>query len=344
MKIVTVIGARPQFIKASPVSNALINAGIEEVIVNTGQHYDFNMSELFFRDLELPEAKYNLLVGSGKHGEQTGEMLKKLEPVLEKESPDWVLVYGDTNSTLAGALAASKLHIRVGHIEAGLRSYNRSMPEEINRVLTDHVSAKLFCPSVISKANLEKEGITEGVHVVGDVMYDIFRKFQNRFPDSNQYGEYCLLTMHRAENTTNEILPKRLLQIKDLDCKIVFPIHPRTKKNLEEFHLDIPDNLQLIEPVGWLELMGLVRHAQFVLTDSGGLQKEALWHGKQCVTLRNETEWTETINQKANILVKDNDEIILSEGKKIDFSNPFGIGDSSEKVVKVLNNSLERMI
>ena len=203
-------------------------------------------------------------------------MLKKLEPVIEKEKLDWVQVYGDANSTLAGALAGSKLNIPIGHVEAGLRSYNRKMPEEINRVLTDHISTLLFCPSVISKENLEKEGIMKGVYVVGDVMYDIYSKFEQYFPDDNPFGVYCLLIMHRAENTTKDVLPKRIRQISKLDIKVVCPIHPRTKKVLNEYSITLPMNILLIEPVGWLELMGLVKHAQFVLTDSGGLQKEAL--------------------------------------------------------------------
>lgn len=337
MKILTVIGARPQFIKASSVSHALTGAGIQEVIINTGQHYDVNMSELFFRELEIPEAKYNLGIGSGTHGEQTGKMLKKLEPVIEKENPDWVLVYGDTNSTLAGALASSKMHIPIGHIEAGLRSYNRKMPEEINRVLTDHISSLLFCPSNVSKENLTKEGITNSVHVVGDVMYDIYRKFEHKFPNDNPYDEYCLLTMHRAENTIRDVLQKRIRQISEVTLKVVYPVHPRTQKCLKEYSIAVPDNLFLIEPVGWLELMGLVKHAQFVLTDSGGLQKEALWHGKQCFTLRNETEWTETINQRVNTMVNEEDKINLSENKMSDFTNPYGFGESSINIVNILN-------
>lgn len=335
MKILTVIGARPQFIKASPVSHALIGAGVDEVIINTGQHYDFNMSELFFKELEIPAAKYNLEVGSGTHGEQTGEMLKRLEPVIEKENPDWVLVYGDTNSTLAGALVASKLHIPIGHVEAGLRSYNRKMPEEINRLLTDHISSLLFCPSDVSKVNLKKEGITNGIHVVGDVMYDIFKKFEHKFPDDNTYGEYCLLTMHRAENTTKDVLPKRIHQISKLDVKVVYPIHPRTKKVLKEYSIVIPDNLLLIEPVGWLELMGLVKNAKFILTDSGGLQKESLWHKKQCFTLRNETEWIETIDNGANTLIHETEQKIQFYIKDdCTYINPYGDGNSAEKIIE----------
>jgi UDP-GlcNAc3NAcA epimerase len=339
LKILTVIGTRPQFIKASPVSHALLDARIEEVIVNTGQHYDINMSELFFKELEIPGAKYDLGVGSGTHGEQTGEMLKKLEPVIEKEKPDYVLVYGDTNSTLAGSLAASKLHIPIGHVEAGLRSFNRKMPEEINRVLTDHISSLLFCPSNVSKENLKKEGITAGVHEVGDVMYDIFRKFEHQFPDDNPHGEYCLLTMHRAENTTKDVLPKRIRQISELDTRVVCPVHPRTQKYLEEYSIAIPDNLLLIDPVGWLELMGLVKHSEFVLTDSGGLQKEAFWHGKQCFTLRNETEWIETVEQKSNSIVGEEDFLDVTTIQNGDFTNPFGDGNASEEIVEIISNN-----
>ena len=342
MKILTVIGARPQFIKASPVSHALLGAGVEEVIVNTGQHYDVNMSELFFKELEIPGAKYDLGVGSGTHGEQTGEMLKKLEPVIEKENPDWVLVYGDTNSTLAGALAASKLHIPIGHVEAGLRSFNREMPEEINRVLTDHVSNLLFCPSDVSKENLKKEGITNGVHVVGDVMYDIFRKFEHQFPGGNPHDEYCLLTMHRAENTTKDVLQKRIRQISEVALKVVYPIHPRTKKCLKEYSITIPENLLLIEPVGWLELMGLVKHAKFVFTDSGGLQKEALWHGKYCFTLRNETEWIETVEQKSNFIIREEDSLDVTTIHNGDFTNPFGNGNASQEIVEIINDKFHR--
>jgi UDP-GlcNAc3NAcA epimerase len=338
MKVLTVIGARPQFIKASPVSNALNDAGIEELIVNTGQHYDFNMSEIFFKELALPLAKYNLNVGSGSHGEQTGMMLKHLDPILKNENPDWLLVYGDTNSTLAGALSASKLNIPIIHIEAGLRSYNRNMPEEINRVLTDHISTQLFCPSKVSSENLKNEGITNGVHVVGDVMYDIFREFEHLFCEENHHGEYCLLTMHRAENTTKDTLLERIRQICELNIKVIYPVHPRTKKAISQYSINLPANIILIEPVGWLELMGLVKHAKFIITDSGGLQKEAFWHKKHCITLRNETEWIETVNQKTNILIKEGDNLDITTFNNGNFTNPYENGKSSKNIVELLIN------
>ena len=343
MKVITVVGARPQFVKASTVSNELKKAGIKEVIVNTGQHYDFNLSELFFQQLNIPKSKYNLKVGSGNHGLQTGEMLKKLEPVFEKERPDLVLVYGDTNSTLAGALVASKMNIPVAHIEAGLRSFNRNMPEEINRVLTDHISTILFCPSSISKLNLKNEGIEKNVFVVGDVMYDIFKKFEHKIDCKNPYGNYCLLTIHRAENTNEISLSKRFEQISNIDKKILFPIHPRTRKIISDHSIKIPKNIKIIEPVGWFDMISLIKNSHFVITDSGGLQKESLWCKKICITLRNETEWTETLDQKVNILIKENSDFSTNFHNNLDFSNPYGDGNSSNKIIKFLNNHIKEM-
>ena len=343
MKVITVVGARPQFVKASTVSNKLKKAGIKEVIVNTGQHYDFNLSELFFQQLNIPKSKYNLKVGSGNHGIQTGEMLKKLEPVFEKESPDFVLVYGDTNSTLAGALVASKMNIPVAHIEAGLRSFNRNMPEEVNRVLTDHISTILFCPSSISKLNLKNEGIEKNVFVVGDVMYDIFKKFEHKIDSKNHYGNYCLLTIHRAENTNKISLTKRFEQLSNIDFKIVFPIHPRTRKIISEYSVKIPKNIKIIEPVGWFDMISLIKNSHFVITDSGGIQKESLWCKKICITLRNETEWIETLKQKVNILFKENSDFPTNSHDNLDFSNPYGDGNSSDKIIKFLINHLKEM-
>ena len=338
MKILTVIGARPQFIKAAPVSEELKNANIKEVIVNTGQHYDFNLSELFFKQLNIPKSRYNLKVGSGSHGFQTGEMMKKLDSIFEVENPELILVYGDTNSTLAGALVAAKKNIPIAHIESGLRSFNRNMPEEINRILTDNVSSLLFCPSKISESNLKKEGIEKNVFVVGDVMYDIFKKFESNVETQNLYGDYCLLTMHRAENTNISTLLKRFEQINSIDLDIVFPIHPRTKKLITENSIDLPKNIKIIDPVGWFEMINLVSNSQFVITDSGGLQKEAFWCKKFCFTLRNETEWIETVEQKANVLIKDNSNFVINFDKRSNFSNPYGKGDSSIKVIEAINN------
>ena len=339
LRVATIIGARPQFIKASVVSNQFKLNNVDETLINTGQHYDINMSDLFFKELELPEPKYNLNVGSNSHAKQTGLMMEKLDSIVMKESFDIICVYGDTNSTLAGALVASKSNIPVVHIESGLRSYNRRMPEEINRVLTDHVSDILFCPSENARFNLVQEGIKKNVYNVGDVMFDIFKKNEKLFSTTNKYGDYCLLTLHRAENTTKLNLKLRLKQLSSLTTKIIFPLHPRTRKCLEEFEIQLPKNISAIDPVGWFELMGLVKNAKFVLTDSGGLQKEAFWQKKYCFTLRNETEWIETLNMKANQLVKPKEDInfIINENN-INYNNPYGDGKASVKIVNTIKN------
>ena len=323
MKIVTIIGARPQFIKASPVSRAIqkfnqkaSGAQIQESIVHTGQHYDHNMSKIFFDELKIPEPHYNLGVGSGHHGQMTATMLKKIEKVLINELPDIVLVYGDTNSTLAGALAASKLYIPVAHVEAGLRSYNRQMPEEINRVLTDHVSSLLFCPTDTAVNNLQKEGIAEGVFNVGDVMFDSFL-FNKKLAlqKSSIVSElgvkpmgYCLATVHREENTTNE---ERLAGIFEAfnrlanpDCPFIIPLHPRTVNALNELggqNLYGP-HVRILEPVSYMDMVSLESNARVILTDSGGIQKEAYFARVPCVTLRDETEWVETVEAGWNVL------------------------------------------
>ena len=303
-KLLTIIGSRPQFIKTAPVSSAIRNAGINEIIVNTGQHYDFNMSDIFINELNISKPDYNLSVGSSSHAKQTSDIIYKVEEIILTVKPHAVLVYGDTNSTLGGAIAVSKLDIPLIHIEAGLRSFNKAMPEEINRVITDHISTILFCPSNISKKNLNQEGIEKNVFVVGDVMYDIFKKWESKFNNKNKYGDYVLLTMHRAENTVPDMLRKRLDQLSKLDMQIIYPVHPRTKKILIQNEITIPINMQIIEPVGWIELMGIGRNARFIITDSGGLQKEALWLQKHCLTIREQTEWVETIQQDVNKLVK----------------------------------------
>jgi len=336
MKIITIIGARPQFIKAAPVSSALKQQGINEIIVNTGQHYDFNMSEIFINELDIPKPHYNLGVGSGSHAKQISDIICKLEEILLTVKPHAALVYGDTNSTLGGAIAVSKLDIPLIHIEAGLRSFNKAMPEEINRVITDHISTMLFCPSNISKNNLKQERIEKNVFVVGDVMYDIFKKWEERFNAKNKYGDYVLLTMHRAENTVPEILRRRLAQLSKLTLKIICPIHPQTKKILFQNEITLPKNIQIIEPVGWIELMGIGRNARFIITDSGGLQKEALWLNKHCLTIRDQTEWVETIQQHVNQLVKVDDNISIPDIRKGDFSNPYGDGNASERITNII--------
>lgn len=317
MKVVTIVGARPQFMKAAVVSREFLkDSTVEELIVHTGQHYDANMSDIFFKQLEIPQPRYNLEIGSGTHGLQTGQMLSEIEKVLLAEKPDWVLVYGDTNSTLAGAVAAVKLHIPVAHVEAGLRSFNRNMPEEINRVLTDHASSLLFAPTTTAVANLQREGVTKGVHQTGDVMYDAAMFYsQKAQAESNvlvQLGlaakQYILTTIHRAENTDD---PQRLGAIvKGLaevakTLPVVLPLHPRTHKLLGQLgwltHLE--EALNIIEPVGYLDMVVLEKNAALIATDSGGVQKEAFFYHVPCVTLRDETEWVELLETQWNTLV-----------------------------------------
>jgi UDP-GlcNAc3NAcA epimerase len=319
-RILTVVGARPQFVKAAAIAraveehNAAVPAHrmIRDVLVHTGQHYDYAMSELFFQELGLPRPDFHLGIGSGSHGAQTGAMLREVERVLMAEPPDVVLVYGDTNSTLAGALAAAKLGIRIAHVEAGLRSYNRCMPEEINRVLTDRLSAWLFCPTETAVHNLAREGVVEGVALVGDVMYELLRDHAATAPPAPllarlgiDVDSYVLATVHRAENTAE---PTRLRGIFEAlaalarTLPVVVPLHPRTREAFRRIDTTVPATLHVVEPVGYLEMLALERDAQLVLTDSGGVQKEAYWLGVPCVTLRDETEWPETLAGGRNVL------------------------------------------
>ncbi len=307
MKILSIVGARPQFIKASPVSHALRQQH-EEILVHTGQHYDRALSEVFFEEMGIPQPDYNLGVGSGSHGQQTAQMLAGLEALMQQERPDWVLVYGDTNSTLAGALAAVKLNIPLAHVEAGLRSFNRAMPEEVNRVLTDHCSDLLFCPTATTVTNLTSEGITKGVHRVGDVMYDAMLSFLPKVDETavlTQLGvgvnDYVLATVHRAGNTDNA---ESLTAV--LDClalspwPVLLPTHPRTVAALQKWGVTLPDGVRLIEPVSYLAMLALEKNAHLIMTDSGGVQKEAYLLGVPCITLREETEWLETAAQGWN--------------------------------------------
>jgi UDP-N-acetylglucosamine 2-epimerase len=313
MKILTVVGARPQFIKACPVSMALSVAGVDEFLLHTGQHYDESMSERFFSELGLRPPDANLGVGSGSPGEQTGRMLAGIEQHLLAQKPDWVLVYGDTNSTLAGALAAVKLHIPIAHVEAGLRSFNRRMPEEINRILTDHLSARLFCPSEKAVSNLGREGISAGIFLIGDVMLAALRHFlpiasgcSRLLADLGlQPQRYYLCTIHRAENTDDPARLSALIETLDrLDHPVILPLHPRTRAVLERTRIVLRGNtLRLIEPLGYLDMLVASQRAAAILTDSGGLQKEAYWLGTPCVTLREETEWGETLDGGWNQLV-----------------------------------------
>lgn len=362
MKLVTIVGARPQFIKASVVSAAL-SAGCDEVLLHTGQHYDHNMSDIFFEELHIPRPKYNLGVGSGSHGRQTGEMLIGIEEVLLDEKPDFVLVYGDTNSTLAGALAAAKLHIPVAHVEAGLRSYNRRMPEELNRVLTDHLSHFLFCPTQTAVKNLEKEGITKGVSLTGDVMLDSvlhFLALAERSPEKmgifKQLGiapkQYRLATLHRAETTDGglEALLRIFRAFERLPEPVVLPIHPRTRPLAEQaIAREKFRNIRLIEPVGYLEMLLLTSRACQVLTDSGGLQKEAWFLETPCITLRRETEWVETLKGGWNTLAELSTEDILQKALHTTpdpaarGSMPFGDGTASRKIAAALTGQKEGM-
>ena len=339
-KILTVIGTRPQYIKSAPISKAFKNNNINEIIIDTGQHYDFNMSEIFLKELNLSKPKFNLNIGSKSHTEQIGEIILKLEPIIKKNNPQAILVYGDTNSTLGAAITSAKLNIPLIHIEAGLRSFNKKMPEEQNRIITDHISNLLFCPSTISKKNLINENIKNNIFVVGDVMYDIFKQFNPQFKSDNKYNDYVLLTMHRAENTTPEMLIKRLNQISKLNLKFIYPLHPRTKQIIENNNILLPNNIKTIEPLSWLNLMKIANHAKFIITDSGGLQKEALWLKKHCITIRNETEWLETILQGVNHLITIDNEITIPDINKGDFSNPYGDGNTSEKIAKVIKTNL----
>jgi len=313
MKIVSVVGARPQFIKCAPVSRE-IRKDHREILVHTGQHYDHGMSDVFFDELEIPRPDYHLGAGSGSHGKQTAEILMRMEEVLTRERPDMVIVYGDTNSTLAGALAAAKMHIPIAHVEAGLRSFDRTMPEEINRVMADHLSDLLFCPTQTAADNLRREGITRGVHLVGDVMVDALEYNKEISETSSTLPErlglsphhYAVLTVHRPANTDNrEHMETILGAAGECGMPVVFPLHPRTRKCLEGYGMAerLPAHIIVTEPLGYLDMLKLMRHASLILTDSGGVQKEAYLLRVPCITLRDSTEWVETLTGGENILV-----------------------------------------
>lgn len=349
MKLITIIGARPQFIKAAAVSRVIRQyPEIKEIIIHTGQHFDTNMSEIFFEEMDIPKPNYNLNINSMSHGAMTGQMLEKIEEVLLKEKPDWVLIYGDTNSTIAGALAAKKLHIKVTHVEAGLRSFNMTMPEEINRILTDRISDILFCPTDTAISNLLKEGydnIDCKIVKSGDVMQDaaLFYSKKEKKPKIEIPDKFILTTIHRAENTDD---PKRLSTILEAlnkiakDTPIILPLHPRTAKIIQHSNYNTRD-LTIIEPVGYLEMVYLLNRCKLVMTDSGGLQKEAFFFKKPCITLRDETEWVELVENEFNTIVGADKEKILSAYSNqkfdIDFNkNLYGNGKASEKIISVL--------
>ncbi len=350
-KIVTIIGARPQFIKAAALSREISKHNyIKEIIVHTGQHFDKNMSDVFFEEMEIPKPNYNLNINSLSHGAMTGQMLEKIETILLKEKPDWVLVYGDTNSTIAGALAAQKIHIKVAHVEAGLRSFNMKMPEEINRILTDRISNILFCPTDTAIDNLQKEGydnIDCKIVKSGDVMQDtaIFYSKKEKKPLIKIPDEFILTTIHRAENTDNK---ERLINIMEalneiaLATPIILPLHPRTKNIIKNLKLRI-ENLTITEPIGYLEMIYLLNRCKLVMTDSGGLQKEAFFFKKPCITLRDETEWVELVENEFNTIVGANKNLIIhtfsNQKYDIDFDkNLYGKGQASLKIVNELIN------
>jgi UDP-N-acetylglucosamine 2-epimerase len=363
MKIVTIVGARPQFIKAAPVSRTIRdhnekgkNPRITEVLVHTGQHYDHGMSQIFFDELDISEPNLNLGVGSGSHGWQTGQMLVRIEEVLLEEKPDYVVVYGDTNSTLAGALAAVKLNLPVAHVEAGLRSFNREMPEEHNRVVADHCSELLFCPTQTAVDNLAREGVTKGVHLVGDTMYDAVLQFSSIARKRSTILEdlglkpktYLLTTIHRPYNTD---IPENLRNIFQAFAEIgeimVFPVHPRTSKKIAALESAssqelVPGNAKIIEPVGYLDMLVLEENARLILTDSGGMQKEAYFFGVPCITLRPETEWVETVESGWNVLGGSDTGSIVAAYEQLGDSSlgsrptQYGDGRASEQIVSLL--------
>lgn len=361
MKIVTVVGARPQFVKAAMVSRAVREHNMggatpyEELLLHTGQHYDANMSDIFFRSMGIPQPVWQLKCGGGTHGEMTGRMLIEIEKILLDTLPDYVLVYGDTNSTLAGALAAVKLHIPVVHVEAGLRSFNRQMPEEINRVLTDHAATLLCCPTFAAVRHLSDEGIREGVHHVGDVMYDAALTFGALAESSSDIlrrldissKAFRLCTVHRAENTNSEVRMTEIVgaleELSSPSCPTVLPLHPRTRNSLETLgllhSLERHDGIRVVPPVSFLDMVMLEKHAEAILTDSGGVQKEAYFHHTPCITLRDETEWTETVEAGWNRIAGYRKESILRcleehpERKEI---TEYGTGNASGKIVGLL--------
>jgi UDP-GlcNAc3NAcA epimerase len=368
MKLFSIVGARPQFIKIAPVCRAIADrnkqgAGLEDVIIHTGQHYDASMSDVFFEELNIPKADFHLGVGSASHGAQTGQMLQKLEELMLSQSPDMVVIYGDTNSTVAGALAAAKLHIPIAHVEAGLRSFNRKMPEEVNRIVADHISDILLAPTPTAIANLDKENLADRTLYSGDIMHDAViynRKLADEKSSilsdfSLKQKSYAVVTVHRAENTDD---PTRLREILDSlnevaanGLKLVFPVHPRTKKTINN---QFPDwkpstELQLIEPVGYLDMLQLVVNARMAITDSGGLQKETFFLNCPCITIRDETEWVETVDGGGNIVTGVNKNKIIdavnywnqkTEQSLVDFSDQarkaFGEGNSADKIVQAI--------
>jgi UDP-N-acetylglucosamine 2-epimerase (non-hydrolysing) len=357
MKTSIILGTRPEIIKMSPIIRECKKQGFDYFTLHTGQHYSYNLDKIFFKQLELPEAKYNLDVGSGSHAEETGKMLIGIEKICMKDKPDFVLVEGDTNTVLAGALAASKLHIKVGHVEAGLRSYDRNMPEEINRVLADHVSDYLFAPTEKAKENLLREGIEEDkIFVTGNTIVDAVyqnleiakRKIDVLNKLNLSHGDYFIVTAHRQESVDVKeklkgILDGLELVYKEFNLPIIYPVHPRTMKRLKEFGLEVPNEVELIEPLGFLEFLQLEANAKLVLTDSCGVQEETCILKVPCVTLRDNTERPETLEVGSNVLAGINQTRILDSvkvmiSKERNWTNPFGDGKSGERITRILED------
>ena len=350
MKVLTVAGARPQFVKAAAFSRELRKLH-NEVLVHTGQHYDPELSDVFFRELDLPPPDHHLGVGSAPHGRQTGEMLARLEPVMEQEAPDWVVVFGDANSTLAGALCAAKLRLPLAHVEAGLRSGDRSMPEETNRIVADHVADLLFCPTQTAMDHLAREGLSERARLTGDIMYDSLLQHLERAEEQSsvlqrlglERGGYALATVHRAANTDDPAAFERIIDaLSLLDGPVVFPMHPRARLALSRSDLETPPHVRVIDPAGYLDMLSLERHARAVLTDSGGVQKEAYLLAVPCVTLRQETEWPETLAGGWNVLAgTDPDRIVAAAARPRPAGEPakvFGDGQSAQRMIELLEH------
>ncbi len=359
VKIITVVGARPQFIKAAALSRAITthySGQIEEKIVHTGQHFDDNMSKVFFDELGIPQPNYHFAISGGNHGAMTGKMLEAVESVLLKEKPDWLLVYGDTNSTLAGALAAAKLHIPVSHVEAGLRSFNMRMPEEINRILSDRVSTLLFCPTQTAVDNLAKEGLSQGVHNVGDVMYDVALYYKDRAREQSRVLQelklspkaYALATCHRAENTDDAVRLKEVLTALKYAAEkmpVVFPLHPRTRKLIQAFDLQhLLAALIVTDPLPFLDMVALEQDASLILTDSGGVQKEAFFYGVPCITMRDETEWVETVELGWNVLTGANADRVISVIDQFTLNAPLNVSTKPYGDGKASHSILDRMV
>jgi UDP-N-acetylglucosamine 2-epimerase len=354
MRVMSVVGARPQFVKAAVLSAEFVERGIDEILVHTGQHYDAEMSEVFFRQLMLPKPKYELGVGSAGHGAQTGEMMRRLEPVVVAESPELVLVYGDTNSTLAGALVGAKLNVPVAHVEAGLRSFNRSMPEEINRIVADHVASLLFVPNARAAAQLEAEGILDGIHEVGDLMVDLVARVAETLPPHpeilQRFGvtphAYGVATIHRASNADDPATFRRLITgLQALDMTVIFPVHPRTRSIAEESGVGKDDNIIVSPPLGYHEMIALMSRASAVFTDSGGMQKEAYVLKIPCVTLREETEWLETLEDGWNVLAGSDPQRIMRSARRlmpVKQKAHYGDGRTAQRIAEALQSNRKR--